>query len=119
MPILDNPLFGDEASGTVNTGIIYSNQWGWPIARAPRAPVFQRTPAQDETRSSFALAIAAWKILAEADKQAWRIRAPAPLTGFNLFLKAYLTGQTIVNFPARRALYGLTILGQLQYGRND
>jgi hypothetical protein len=119
MPILDSPLFGEEATGSINSGVTYTNQWTWPVARAKRRFVFQRTTPQNAIRLLFGQAVAAWRSLAPADQQPWRNRAPAPLTGYNQFIHCYLTGTTMADLPLVKAYYGSTILGELEYGRDD
>jgi len=119
MPLLDTPLFGDEASATISKNLTYSNQWGWSIARGFRSPVYQRTELQDDTRSLFAAAIAAWRSLPEPEKNRWRSRAPAPLTGYNQFIRAFMTGLTIDHFPPVRSYYSVIPLGQIEYGWDD
>jgi hypothetical protein len=55
----------------------------------PRDP---KTTAQQNQRARFREANAAWKALAEEDRERWRRHARDRAYGFNLFVKKFATG---------------------------
>lgn len=63
----------------------------------PRNP---KTPLQEGTRKGFQAAVAAWKALPEAEKDAYRKRAAREgRTGYHLFLSTFLQGDAALEVP--------------------
>lgn len=84
------PVNGFFFSGTIG-GVTFCRRGGGVYARAHVVPHDPRTPAQRDRRARFHAAVAAWRALPEADKDAFRKRAAREeRTGYHLFLAEFL-----------------------------
>lgn len=119
MPLLSQPLYGSQASGSIDKMLTYTNQWGWAVLRSFRTTPTTKTAAQQARRDLFSAAVAAWRLVPPPTKLLWAASATPPWTGYNLFIYATLTGKTLADFPPTHSYYGVTPLGQLEYGWDD
>jgi hypothetical protein len=100
MPKVDNPLFGEDATGSVAKMINFTNQWGWAIVRGHRRPGDRETPARLDQRAAFRAHLDEWRSLSDQDKTQWRSLTPEGLTVINFYLKSVFDGLTLADFPA-------------------
>ncbi len=56
-------------------------------------PFDPKTPEQVNQRNKMAIAVSAWQSLSQEDKNVWQKRGiNAPLTGYQLFISAHMSG---------------------------
>jgi hypothetical protein len=122
MPILDRPLYGDEATGELaNTlafkkGIPFTSpgdEGEIPYGRLEikRTGARSRSTGQGAQRDGFQTVKNNWKALTETEQAAWRNSAPAGWTGFNYYLFIFLrTGS---------GLLGEMILGEALFNQGQ
>lgn len=103
MPIVKSPLFSLTASGSVGKTITYLNGKDRKEARGLRLvknnkyyfttrEYYSNSSNQYNIRDTFAKAVQEWKELSEAEKEVYIIQAAGkPITGYNLFLKDYIS----------------------------
>ncbi len=116
MSKVDGPLYGTEATGSIARQITFSNQWGWAITRGYSAPHDRPTPLRTYQRGRFWNAVSAWNALDTDQKALWTARKYGTLTGYNLFIHAWLTGWTAEDFPLQELFYGTFKFGEGYYG---
>lgn len=82
-------------SGRIDDAVIYS----WRGITCMRSYVVPRNPdtaAQRERRRRFAAAVQCWKSLSAETKERWNsIKADKRLTGYNVFVSAYMRCDTV------------------------
>ena len=87
------PLFSIRAWGTFDGTLVYQRRPGMPTVMRRRAPGNPNTEAQQSQRTSFAAAVSSWRVLPDASKAEWTVRAwGIGTTGYNLYMKNYLLG---------------------------
>lgn len=86
------PLMSMEASGAFGNAIVFARWKGISYARQYVVPANPRTQAQLAVRSYFTRAVEAWHGEDAATKAQWAAAASGqPLTGFNLYVRRYVT----------------------------
>ncbi|RLI53581.1 MAG: hypothetical protein DRP09_15370 [Candidatus Thorarchaeota archaeon] len=90
MAKVHGPLFSMEASGTIAEGITYSRWRGISYVRQWFKPENPRSEAQVAQRERLTRAVNAWHQETDDVKQQWNEAAPAPLSGFNYYVKKYI-----------------------------
>jgi len=114
MPKLTGPLLSLRASGSVAKNLTYSERKTGSLARWQKKQKDVLTSERVEWRARFLQAVAAWHALTENEKEVYNEEAERlTMTGYNLFLKKYLSAPPIVFFPA---YYGVAIYGVSIYG---
>jgi hypothetical protein len=98
MPKVDQPLFGESASGSIKKTLTFSNQWGWAIARSHRSGTYETTPDRDSQLNKFRAALQAWRGLADPERDNWRSVTVRPMSVINLFIYAWFRGMTWQDF---------------------
>ena len=102
MAKLDRPLYGEYASGTLARALSYRHTFNPPDApgdpvvtwgTVAKIPVNSCLPSSGQVgrRYLFSLAVSAWHALAEAEQSTWRTSKPGNLSGFNFFVKLFLS----------------------------
>ena len=87
------PLFSVRAWGTLDGTLVYQRRPGMSTVMRRRVPANPDTGAQQEQRASFAAAVSSWKVLSDASKAWWQVKAWGMGTsGYNLYVKNYLLG---------------------------
>lgn len=87
MAILKEPLFSDEARGTIYNVITFRRSAVHPIANAYTAHPVNWTPGKITQAHAWKALCNAWRALPDSDKATWRSAAPGVLTGFNYFMQ--------------------------------
>lgn len=87
MAILYNPLFSDEARGTVAQCITFKRGVFHPIARFCSYTPTRWTSSRIASSELFLSLCSSWRALSPYEKQSWSSIAPGVLTGFNYFIK--------------------------------
>jgi len=108
MAILIDPLFSDEARGTVAQVITFKRPYLFhPICSQPSFPSITWTPAKIAQASSWKSLCDQWRSLSDTAQQQWRDLAPGVLTGFNYFMqcKGQLPIGPCYDVPAGNALH--------------
>lgn len=91
MPKLDQPLFGDEARGTIARAIIYKAGPHWPSLQGHAWHGQNWTTEKRQWAATWKTLCDHWRALTDDQRQQWKDLAPGVLTGFNYFMK--LAGQ--------------------------
>jgi len=87
--IILNPMFS-EAEGNLGRIVLYKRN-GVQCARKYVVPRNPDTHAQRSNRSTFAMAVKAWKNLSQDNKNEWNSKAQKKgKTGYNYFLSQYM-----------------------------
>lgn len=86
MAILADPLFSDEARGTVAQLITYKRSKVHPVLCAFTDHPVNWTPAKIAQAKYWKLLCNSWRSLSYSDQALWRSIAPGVLTGFNYFM---------------------------------
>jgi len=102
MAKLDRPLFGEWATGTFNRTLAFRQTinppdapgdtavyWG-TVAKLPGSAC-KPSAGQTTVRANYSAAVAAWNALSASEKELWRISKPSNLTGFNFFIRLFLS----------------------------
>jgi hypothetical protein len=90
MALLDRPLYGSEATGTLARVLAFRRTVNWPtVAKLPGSSC-AASPAQAVQLGLYADAVAAWRALSDAARYYYNANKPDNLTGFNFFLKLRL-----------------------------
>jgi hypothetical protein len=118
MSKVESPLYGTEATGPLFGLIGFSNQWGTAIVRSLPPPGAPPSAIQAYRRSQFKEAVSVWRTLPTSEKISWSARKTDTLTGYNVFIKAYLSALTQDEIPIFRALYGTFKANKTLYGTN-
>jgi len=84
------PLFSMEASGSISKGITYSRWRGINYVRQWFKPQNPRSELQVAQRQRMIDAVKDYHALSTENKAAWDSAAPAPLSGFNYYVKKYI-----------------------------
>lgn len=87
MAILDGPLFGDEARGTVNQVLTFKRSAVHPSVGVHVEHVVNWTPAKVAQAVLWKDLCNQWRALSFSDKEWWNSIAPGALTGFNCFMQ--------------------------------
>jgi len=119
MARVTQPLYGSSASGSLGELMTFTNQWETAVVRSYRTTPVAVSVDQAAQRALFAAAVLLWRLLDLPAQDQWAARAPAPLTGYNLFIFATLTGKTLADFSPHHSYYGVILLGSLEYGWDD
>jgi len=95
MAILSEPLFGDEARGTVGQLLTFKRSAVHPVAGAFTDHPVNWTTGKIAQASAWKNGCNQWRALSDGERATWRDMAPVVLTGFNYFMQ--LGG--VVPFP--------------------
>jgi len=99
MARLQNPLFGDSATGSIARAISFVRSPGFPSCRHKYHHKTTRTEGQDNRRLKFTAGKNIWKAFSAQEKEAWNIYATPPLNGYNTFLHFWLTDTQAPSIP--------------------
>jgi len=86
LAILKDPLFSDEARGTVNQFITFKRSKVHPVACAFTDHPVNWTPEKVAQATWWKSMCTHWHSLSTQDKASWSNLAPGVLTGFNYFM---------------------------------
>lgn len=87
MARLARPLFSSVARGTVAQCLTYRRGTVHPCIMGYHEHPINWTPAKIKQAQSWKAKCNQWRALSQEDKDYWSSQAPAPLTGFNLFMQ--------------------------------
>jgi len=102
MALLDRPLFGENATGTLARALAFRRtinpedlpgetviSWG----TVTKIPVMSCRPSSNQTlqHSRYAAAVSSWLSLSQGERDFYIDNKPANLSGFNLFVRLYLS----------------------------
>lgn len=96
----NGPLFSESAAGPFARTITFQRRGGKVVARSLPTLTKPYTPppptsAQQAQRAAYAAAVSAWNALTPEARAQWKIDArPLNITGYNLFVRDYLTTPT-------------------------
>lgn len=91
MAKLDRPLYGVEATGTFARALAFRKTTFYPtVARLPLSKT-SPSPGQSAQRILYRAACSAWSALTPAEQQVYIDTRPLNLSGFNLFIRLYLS----------------------------
>jgi len=91
MAKLDRPLYGVEATGTFARALAFRKTTVYPtVARLPLSKT-SPSPGQSAQRTLYRAACSAWTALTPAQQQVYINTRPLNLSGFNLFVRLYLS----------------------------
>jgi len=114
MPKVTGPLFSITALGTLGKVITFQKNRSGSIVTKMPVPKKGTTEDQEAARSKFQAAAASWSSLTENEKANWNsVAAGTKQTGFNIYLKEYLTGTYILD----QGIY--TVPGPIYHPRLD
>ena len=103
------------ASGMIGERLVFSQRSSGQQVRFQKAQKDVTTVDRVIHRLNYSLAVSAWNALDYATKRSWNIRAIGlPFTGYNLFVKIYLTS-LISNIDS--SIYGIKDYGIFLYGK--
>lgn len=107
MAILKEPLFSEEARGTIAQLITFKRSNVHPIASQFSYHPVNWTPAKIAQANAWKILCNAWRALPDSVKSTWRKGAPGVLTGFNYFmqLKGEFPFPPCYEVPAGNALF--------------
>ena len=101
-----NALFSMKASGQVGALVIENNK-KTQYVRMKVKPKDKKSPGQLKKRKQYGEAVAAWRALTPEERKDYNTQAkPLKISGFNLFLKTFMT------FPVV-AIYGVNAYGNI------
>ena len=110
------PLMSLAASGLIAERLVFSQRRSGQQARFQKAQKDVITPDRTISRSNYSAAVAAWNNLDLVIKDSFNnLAAGKAFTGYNLFVKLYMTGK-IVN--SDNAIYGFRDYGIFIYGKS-
>jgi len=89
--LLDRPLFGEEATGTLARVLAYRRTKNWGQAARLPGSSCPPSPNQSLQRKRYATAVSAWHALSDTLREFYTLHKPLNLSGYNLFLRLYLT----------------------------
>lgn len=107
MAILKDPLFSDEARGTVGQLLTFKRSAVHPVACAFTDHPVNWTPDKIAQARAWKSLCNAWRALPDSGRATWRSIAPGVLTGFNYFmqLNGVLPLPPCYEVPAGNALH--------------
>lgn len=87
MAILKDPLFSDEARGTIAQLLTFKRSSVHPVACAFTDHPVNWTPSKISQAMAWKSLCDQWQALSDSEQAAWRDIAPGVLTGFNYFMQ--------------------------------
>jgi hypothetical protein len=81
------PLHSISAAGSFGPRLTFSNRKSGQQVRIQKAQVYTPNTAQQTAREAYAAAYAGWNALSDEEKQEYKDRAGAGMTGYNLYMK--------------------------------
>lgn len=81
------PLHSISAAGSFGPRLTFSNRKSGQQVRIQKAQVYTPNTAQQTAREAYAAAYAGWNDLSDEEKQEYKDRAGATMTGYNLYMK--------------------------------
>lgn len=87
MAILKDPLFSEEARGTIAQLLTFKRSLVHPVACAFTDHPVNWTSAKISHALSWKNLCNQWRALSDSDQAFWRAIAPGVLTGFNFFIQ--------------------------------
>lgn len=102
MALLDRPVFGTSATGTLARVLSFRKTVNPPdlpgetavsLGTVAKIPFMScpPSPAQILQRARYAAAVAAWRALSDEARAYWSLNKPAHLTGFNFFIQLHFS----------------------------
>ena len=111
----NGPLISSTASGAIGQRLVFSQRRSGQQARFQKAQKDVITSDRTIHRSNYSAAVAAWNDLDLITKESFNsLAAGEAFTGYNLFVKLYLTGVII---GSDIAIYGFRNYGIFIYGK--
>jgi len=105
-----------RASGQIGERLVFSDRRSGQQARFQKAQKDVITSDRSVHRANYSAAVAAWNDLDQATKESFNILAVGKsFTGYNLFVKLYLTGVIVCSDIA---IYGFRNYGIFIYGES-
>jgi len=91
MALLDRPLYGEEATGTLARVLAYRRTKNWgTVAKLPGSSC-PPSPEQTSQRNNYTAAITAWHALGPTIQNQYKSNSPRNLSGYNFFLRLFLS----------------------------